>query len=169
MFFEPPADASHPTDSKGSSLRSSTAFVALDERTTEDGFERGQLAQERLAALSQGGCGLFRYFHRTTLTTGLTVASGISFVNSFLQVFSGGGGAGRSASNNATSSKRQSAASRWGGRVNESYGDGSAQSVDSRGTLKVPRSSSRRMSVSTPATRRFLRTSNRRPRNGWKG
>ena len=60
-----------------------TAFVALDEGTTEDGFERGQLAQERLAALSQGGGGLFRYFHRTTLTTGLTVASGISFVNSF--------------------------------------------------------------------------------------
>jgi len=73
------------------------------------------------------------------------------------------------ASTNAANSKRQSAARWWGGRVNESYGDGSAQSVHSRGTLKVPRSSSRRMSVSTPATRRFLRTSNRRPRNGWKG
>jgi hypothetical protein len=53
------------------------------------------LAQERLAALSQGGGGLLRYFHRTTLTTGLKVASGISFVNSFLRVFSGAGGAGR--------------------------------------------------------------------------
>src|ERR1035438_9849791 len=71
--------------------------------------------------------------------------------------------------NKATSSKRQSAARRCGGRVNESYGEGSAQSVHSRGTLRVPRSSSRRMSVSTPATRRFLRTSNRRPRSGWKG
>jgi hypothetical protein len=28
------------------------AFVALDEGTTEDGFERGQSAQERLAAFS---------------------------------------------------------------------------------------------------------------------
>ena len=74
-----------------------------------------------------------------------------------------------SASNNATSSKRQSAARRCGGRVNESYGVGSAQSVHSRGMLRVPRSSSRRMSVSTPAIRRFLRTSNRRPRSGWKG
>src|SRR5262249_4897207 len=73
------------------------------------------------------------------------------------------------ASNKATSSKRQSAARRSGGRVNESYGVGSAQSVHSRGMLRVPRSSSRRMSVSTPATRRFLRTSNRRPRSGWKG
>jgi hypothetical protein len=73
------------------------------------------------------------------------------------------------ASTNAANSKRQSAARWWGGRVNESYGDGSAQSVHSRGTLRVPRSSSRRMSVSTPATRRFLRTSNRRPRCGWKG
>src|SRR5215470_10108450 len=91
------------------------ALVALDEGTTEDGFERGQLAQERLAAFSQGGSGLFRYFHRTTLTTGLTVTSGISFVNAFLQVFSGEEGRGRSASNNVTSSKRQSAASRWGG------------------------------------------------------
>src|SRR5262249_24567366 len=88
------------------------ALVALDEGTREDSFERGQLAQERLAALSQGGGDLFRSFHRTTLTTGLKIASGISFVNAFLQVFSGGGGAGGSASNNATSSKRQSAASR---------------------------------------------------------
>jgi hypothetical protein len=29
-----------------------TAFVALDERTAQDRFERGQLAQERLAAFS---------------------------------------------------------------------------------------------------------------------
>lgn len=56
-----------------------------------------------------------------------------------------------------------------GGRVNELYGEGSAQSVLSRGTLRVPRSNSRGMSVLTAATRRFLSTSNRRPRNGWKG
>ena len=37
--------------------RLATAFVALDEGTTKDSFERGQLAQERLAALSQDGCG----------------------------------------------------------------------------------------------------------------
>jgi hypothetical protein len=47
-----------------------------------------------LAALSQGGGGRFRYFHRTTLKTGLNVASSISLVNSFLRVFSGEGGAG---------------------------------------------------------------------------
>ena len=73
------------------------------------------------------------------------------------------------ASNKATSSKRLSAARRCGGRVNESYGVGSAQSVHSREMLSVPRSSSPRMSVSTPAMRLFLRTSNRRPRSGWKG
>jgi hypothetical protein len=81
--------------------RLATAFVALDERTAQDSFERGQLAQgqlaqERLAALSQGGGGLFRYFHRTTLTTGLTVPSGISFVNAFFRVFFRGAGTGRS-------------------------------------------------------------------------
>ena len=43
--------------------------------------------------------------------------------------------------NKATSSKRQSAARRCGGRVNASYGVGSAQSVHSRGMLRVPRSS----------------------------
>jgi hypothetical protein len=50
-----------------------TAFVALDEGTAKDRFEWGQLAQERLAALSQGGGGLLLCFHRTTLTTGLKV------------------------------------------------------------------------------------------------
>jgi hypothetical protein len=72
-----------------------TAFVALDEGTTEDSLEWGQLAQERLAALSQGGGSLFQNFHRTTLITGLNVTSGISFVNSFFRVFSRGGGTGR--------------------------------------------------------------------------
>jgi hypothetical protein len=72
-----------------------TAFVALDKGTTEDRFERGQLAQERLAALSQGGGGLLLCFHRTTLKTGLKLASEISFVNSFFRVFSRGGGTGR--------------------------------------------------------------------------
>lgn len=71
------------------------AFVALDEGTTEDSFERGQLAQKRLAVFSQDGRSLLRYFHRTTLTNGLTIASGISSVNPFLRVFSGVGGAGR--------------------------------------------------------------------------
>src|ERR1700722_12931702 len=147
-----------------------TAFVALDERTTEDSFERGQLAQERLAALAQGGGSLFQYFYRTTLTTGLKLASGTSFVNSFFRGFFGGGGTDAArASNKATSSNRHSAARRCGGRVNASYGVGSAQSVHARGMQRVPRSSSRRMSVSTPAIRRFLRTSNRLPRSGWKG
>src|ERR1019366_6063940 len=47
--------------------------------------------------------------------------------------------------------------------------DGSAQSVHSRAILKLPRSKSRRISMSLPARRRFLSTSNRWPRNGWKG
>src|SRR5579872_4063355 len=71
------------------------ALVALDEGTAEDSFERGQLAQERLAALSQGGGGLFRCIHRTTLTTGLKLASGISFVNAFFRGVFGRGGTGR--------------------------------------------------------------------------
>jgi hypothetical protein len=71
-----------------------TAFVALDEGTTQDGFERGQLAQERLAAFSQGGRGSFLCFHRTTYKTGLILTGGVSFVNPFLRAISQGGGAG---------------------------------------------------------------------------
>jgi hypothetical protein len=71
-----------------------TGFVTLDEGTTEDSFERRQLAQERLAAFSQGGGGLLLDFHLTTQTTGLKIAGDISFVNPFLRVFSRGGGAG---------------------------------------------------------------------------
>jgi hypothetical protein len=61
-----------------------TAFVALDEGATEDSLEWGQLAQERLAALSQGGGGLLLDVHLTTQTTGLRIAGDISFVNPFL-------------------------------------------------------------------------------------
>src|SRR5215471_9975269 len=72
-------------------------------------------------------------------------------------------------SNRSTSSKSEWASNRRGGKPGESDGDGSAQSVHSRAILKLPRSNSRRISVSTPATRRFLSTSKRRLRRGWKG
>src|ERR1019366_8950770 len=72
-------------------------------------------------------------------------------------------------SSRVTNSKSSPASSRRGGKPGESDSDGSAQSVHSRAILKLPRSKSRRISMSLPARRRFLSTSNRWPRNGWKG
>ena len=69
----------------------------------------------------------------------------------------------------ATNSRSDRASSRRGGKPKESDSGGSAQSVHSRATLKLPRFNSRRISVSTPATRRFLSTSKRWPCSGWKG
>lgn len=74
-----------------------------------------------------------------------------------------------STSSSEANSKSNWASSRRGGKPSESDSDGSAQSVHSRATLKLPRSNSRRINVSTPAVRRFLSTSKRRPRSGWKG
>src|SRR6516162_9005195 len=53
--------------------------------------------------------------------------------------------------------------------MRDSDSGGSAQSVHSRAILKLPRFNSRRISVSTLDTRRFLSTSKRWPRSGWKG
>src|SRR5262249_48643702 len=72
-------------------------------------------------------------------------------------------------SSRVANSKSNWASSRRIGKPSESDSGGSAQSVHSRATLKLPRSNSRRISVSTPAMRRFLSTSKRRPRNGWTG
>src|SRR5262249_14936055 len=69
-----------------------------------------------------------------------------------------------SISSKVTNSRSECASSFCGGNI-----VGSAQSVHSRATLKLPRSDSRRISVSTPATRRFLSTSKRWPCMGWKG
>jgi len=72
-------------------------------------------------------------------------------------------------SSRVTNSRSDWASSRCGGNPSESGRVGSAQSVHSRATLKLPRSNSRRISVSTPAMCRFLSTSKRWPRSGWKG
>src|SRR5258707_14051077 len=72
-------------------------------------------------------------------------------------------------SSKLVNSKSNWTSSRRGGKPSESDSDGSPQSVHSRATLKLPRSNSRRISVSTPAMRRFLSTSKRWPRRGWKG
>jgi len=53
--------------------------------------------------------------------------------------------------------------------ASEAYGLGSAQSVHSRATQKVPCSRPRRMRVSTPDRRRFFNTGKLWPRSGWKG
>src|SRR5258707_12924950 len=74
-----------------------------------------------------------------------------------------------STSSRVTNSKSDGASSRCRGNPSESDSGGSAQSVHSRATLKLPRSNSRRITVSTPAMRRFLSTSKRWPRRGWKG
>jgi len=74
-----------------------------------------------------------------------------------------------STSSRLTNSRSDRASSRCGGKPSDSDRVGSAQSVHSRATLKLPRSNSRRNSVSTPATRHFLSTSKRWPRSGWKG
>ena len=74
-----------------------------------------------------------------------------------------------SCSNKVANSKSKSASSRRSGKSNDPYGDGSAQSVHSRAILKLPHCGSRRISVSIPATRRFLSTSKRWPRRGWNG
>ena len=142
--------------------RLATSFVALDEGTTQDRLERGQLAQESVAALSQCGSGLVLHFYQTTYITGLIVIEVNTYFNLFVWVWS-------VASSSEANSKSDWASSRRGGKPSESDSDGSAQSVHSRATLKLPRSNSRRISVSTPAMRRFLSTSKRRPRSGWKG
>ena len=51
--------------------RLAASFVALDERTTENRVEWGQLTQERTAAFPQYGGGLVLNFNQTTYTTGL--------------------------------------------------------------------------------------------------
>jgi hypothetical protein len=61
-----------------------TSFVALDEGAAENGFERGQLAQEGVAAFSQCGRGFVLHLYQTTYTTGLIVTHVFSFVNPFL-------------------------------------------------------------------------------------
>src|SRR6185437_8645128 len=53
--------------------RLAASFVAFDERTAQDRLERGQLAQESVAALPQCSGGLALNFHQTTYTTGLIV------------------------------------------------------------------------------------------------
>src|ERR1043166_2174394 len=74
-----------------------------------------------------------------------------------------------SCSNRVASSKSESASNRRGGKPDEPYGDGSAQSVHSRAILKVPRSNSRTRRVSIPAVRRSFKTWKRWPRSGWNG
>src|SRR5713101_2960796 len=56
-----------------------------------------------------------------------------------------------------------------GGTPSAEQGSGSAQSVHSRATLKEPCSNPRKISVSTPATRRVLSTGKLCPRRGCKG
>ena len=74
-----------------------------------------------------------------------------------------------SCSSRAANWKSKSASSRCGDPPIEMQRDGSAQSVHSRAMLMVPRSKARRIKVSMPDTRRFLRTSKRWPRSGWNG
>ena len=59
-----------------------------------------------------------------------------------------------SCSSKFAKSRSKSRSHRRGGKPSE--GEGSAQLVHSRATLKVPCSNPRRISVSTPATRRVL-------------
>jgi hypothetical protein len=63
--------------------RLAAAFVALDERATQDGIERWQLAEQRLTAFAQGGGRLFLCFHQTTYITGLIVIDINASFNSF--------------------------------------------------------------------------------------
>jgi hypothetical protein len=63
--------------------RLATWLVALDERATQDGLERGQLAQKRAAAFAQGAGQLFLYFYQTTYITDLIVFDIDTFFNSF--------------------------------------------------------------------------------------
>ena len=70
---------------------------------------------------------------------------------------------------NSTRSHSESRSSRPGEPPSRSWARGVARSVHCTGTAKLPRSTSRRISVSTPATRRCLSTLKRRPRRGWKG
>jgi hypothetical protein len=72
-----------------------------------------------------------------------------------------------SCSSKFAKSRSKSRSHRRGGKPSE--GEGSAQLVYSRATLKVPCSNPRRISVSTPATRRVLSTRKLCPRSGWKG
>src|SRR5262249_50706617 len=131
--------------------RLATAFVTLDQRAAQDRFERGQLAQKRLATSSQDGSRLVFHFYQTTYKTGL-----ISIEEEYIfQPFCSGL---LSSSKRVANSKSEPASSRRGGKLSEQYGDGSAQSVHSRAMLKVPRSNSRSRRVSIPAMRRAFKT-----------
>ena len=62
-----------------------TAFVTLDQRAAQNRLEWGELTQERLAASSQAGRGLFFQFHQTTYITGLIVEEKNTFFNLFVR------------------------------------------------------------------------------------
>jgi hypothetical protein len=64
--------------------RLAAAFVALDERPAQDRLEWRQLAQESVAAFSQGGSGLALDFYRTTYQTGLILSLRNTFFNLFV-------------------------------------------------------------------------------------
>src|SRR6516164_9414177 len=64
--------------------RLAASFVALDERPAQDRLEWRQLAQESVAAFSQGGGSLVLNFHRTTYTTGLILSPRNTFFNLFV-------------------------------------------------------------------------------------
>ena len=112
-------------------------------------WRRRALRRFRNAAVD---CVLHSY--QTTYITGLIVIEANTYFNLFVRDWS-------VAPVSEANSKSDSASSRRGGKPSESDRDGSAQSVHSRATLKLPRSNSRRISVSTPAMRRFLSTSKR--------
>ena len=58
----------------------STAFVALDQRTTESGVQRGELSQQVCAAAAQAGSQFASHEYQTTYVTGLIMVYESSFV-----------------------------------------------------------------------------------------
>src|SRR5687768_14873710 len=67
--------------------RLATSFVALDQGAAEDRFQRRQLAQESVAALSQCGTGLGSHPCQTTYITGLIVIEVNTYFNLFVWVW----------------------------------------------------------------------------------
>lgn len=74
-----------------------------------------------------------------------------------------------SSSIRVTRSQRECRSSRPAEPSTRSQALGVARSVHSRATAKLPRSASRRISVSTPATHRAFSTAKRWPLRGWNG
>ena len=134
-------------------VRSTAALVSLDQCAAQHLFDRWQIAHKSATASAQGRCGKVLDHHRTESRICPIESTAIHRSTPTLV-------ASRQAIRSA-SATRAKASMINGVPWAQTCWSGGAQSVHSRGIATEPRSGWRRLSVSTPETRRRFRTTNR--------